>query len=59
MKSCNMKKSVEVIKGSNGKQMLMDITFPEKSNNEVIVKTLTKSSYFLQKTHFEVNDGCK
>lgn len=37
MKSCNMKKSVEVIKGSNGKQMLMDITFPEKSNNKLVI----------------------
>ena len=32
-----MKKSIEIIKGSNQKKILMDITFPKKSNNKLII----------------------
>ena len=32
-----MKKSIEIIKGSKEKKILMDITFPKKSNNKLIV----------------------
>ena len=32
-----MKKSIEIIKGSKEKKILIDITFPNKSNNKLIV----------------------
>ena len=32
-----MQKSIEIIKGTNNKKILMDITFPIKSNNKLIV----------------------
>ena len=32
-----MQKSIEIIKGSKGKNILMDVTFPAKSNNKLII----------------------
>ena len=32
-----MRNSIEIIKGSKDKKILMDITFPTKSNNKLII----------------------
>ena len=34
---CTMKNRKEIIKGSNDRNILMDITFPVKSNNKLII----------------------